>query len=1495
MRARSGFVLAVSAALAVTTAWVSDPVALAQPVEVAADDAAGGLVVPAADPAPADLASEPSELEPGEVAGLRTEFSSTTLGDDGVYTTEVSTAPVNVQVGDSWVPIDNDLVADGDVLTNAQGAVDVEIPSDLADGTIAVAGDAGRVEFAMDIAASVEPAATVPGTSADGTSDETTNESLPAVVEGPEATFAGVQPGVDVTYEAMVDGVKETLTLASVDAGSEFVFPVSLSAGLSMVANDAAVDVVNAAGEVAYSFLPAFMDDSAGAHSDAVTMALDGDSIVMSLDETWLSAPERVWPVLVDPTLTNNQPPSSSIQQALPTTSSHGDYLKIGSQGTGQANRALMDYDLESIFDEPVSVLDSSLKVFVESYVAGSTPISVGVHSLGQDFTTDATWNNRTTSTAWSTPGGTYNATPLATDSTVGAPGSGQDVAVFDVTAAVTSQVQRQVSSNGFLLRASNEATTGAVRIWSGNGSFGAKRPVLSIEWQPLVGRSSMWQYVDFGLGDRASLSVNVASGDLVFSQADLSMPGTGIGAQISRTYNSRSTRYGSFGQGWSDSVEPKLVTVGANVVLYSDTVLTFVPAGAGYTSPAGANATLTGNSTTGWTLTSNQSGEKLVFAANGSLTRREDRNGNQITNTYTGGYLSKVTDTQGRDITMTSAGYGEIAQITAPGGRVFDFGYVSTQLQTFTGPATSGPRPVWTYGYDSSSRLASITDPQGTVTLIAYDSRDRATSVTQASGTTDEAVFTFVYMNTGDPLQTTVTDPRSQNTVYRFDRRGQVSKVTDANGHTRDITYSPNGDAATFNGTNAVSGVSTLAYDSFNNLTSSQSPASGSGQSAATTSFTWNTTTAPYLPTTQRDPSGNCQSYAYYQNNPTTVRTGATPGSSGCANATGGNTTTSMYDGQPKTGGGTWECSTKNTRQLCAVIDAKNNTTLYAYDAAGNITTITPPTPLGATTIAVDAASRPITVTDGNAKVTRYTYDAYDRITRITYDNDTACASTATCTTFAYDGNGNLTSRVDNTGTTTFTYSLRNQPTGKDVPGTADNCTGFSGMQFRYDAKGNLVSVCDAGGSTVYGYNNASEVVSIQEPGGNCAAVPVTGACSVVGYDDASGVYQDGRRTKMTLPPSTGIVINYTYDNAGNLLTVKAKKGASTVSSMTYTYTVGTNDTNLRRSSNINGTATNYGYDASNQLCWAGTGTGICTAPPSGAQRWTYDAVGNRTQQTIGSTTTSYAYNAANQLCATVTSGTPTCPSANWTYDGNGNLTHNPTITSLVYNAKNQNTARTQSGTTTNFVYADVGNSERTAAGATAQISDILGLASESNVRYLRDPSGTVLGERITSGASAGNYYFFTDGLGSVTHIVNSSGTYVRYYGYDAWGNTSIGSGTINSNIRYANGYADTNGLTKFGARYYDPTNGRWTQQDPAGNIDGPTATPTSPTTPPTPPTQPVFSVLVTWWILLRMRPRERWWVAAQGELQLFSSGWEPALLVPWFVRLPPPPPLQG
>ena len=57
------------------------------------------------------------------------------------------------------------------------------------------------------------------------------------------------------------------------------------------------------------------------------------------------------------------------------------------------------------------------------------------------------------------------------------------------------------------------------------------------------------------------------------------------------------------------------------------------------------------------------------------------------------------------------------------------------------------------------------------------------------------------------------------------------------------------------------------------------------------------------------------------------------------------------------------------------------------------------------------------------------------------------------------------------------------------------------------------------------------------------------------------------------------------------------------------------------------------------------------------------------------------------------------------------------------------------------------------------------------------------------------------------MTHLVNPSGTVVKSYTYDPWGTASPGTGTVTSNIRFAGAYADPNGLTKFGARYYDPS----------------------------------------------------------------------------------------
>ena len=61
--------------------------------------------------------------------------------------------------------------------------------------------------------------------------------------------------------------------------------------------------------------------------------------------------------------------------------------------------------------------------------------------------------------------------------------------------------------------------------------------------------------------------------------------------------------------------------------------------------------------------------------------------------------------------------------------------------------------------------------------------------------------------------------------------------------------------------------------------------------------------------------------------------------------------------------------------------------------------------------------------------------------------------------------------------------------------------------------------------------------------------------------------------------------------------------------------------------------------------------------------------------------------------------------------------------------------------------------------------------------------------------------------------------------YEYDVWGRTTVQAlkDGVTNEFRFSTKQHDPGtGLIYFGARYYDPTLGRWTQMDPAGTVDG-------------------------------------------------------------------------
>jgi RHS repeat-associated protein len=126
---------------------------------------------------------------------------------------------------------------------------------------------------------------------------------------------------------------------------------------------------------------------------------------------------------------------------------------------------------------------------------------------------------------------------------------------------------------------------------------------------------------------------------------------------------------------------------------------------------------------------------------------------------------------------------------------------------------------------------------------------------------------------------------------------------------------------------------------------------------------------------------------------------------------------------------------------------------------------------------------------------------------------------------------------------------------------------------------------------------------------------------------------------------------------------------------------------------------------------------------------------------------------------------------------------------------------------------YLGDGQNELITDGAATLHNSILDTTSRSvsgtTDYFTRDDQGLLLADRGTSSTK----YYLLDPLGSVIANTNSSGAVSASYTYDPYGNSI---GTAPSPFGYISGYRTTSGLYHYGARYYNPSDQRWTTADP-------------------------------------------------------------------------------
>ena len=205
---------------------------------------------------------------------------------------------------------------------------------------------------------------------------------------------------------------------------------------------------------------------------------------------------------------------------------------------------------------------------------------------------------------------------------------------------------------------------------------------------------------------------------------------------------------------------------------------------------------------------------------------------------------------------------------------------------------------------------------------------------------------------------------------------------------------------------------------------------------------------------------------------------------------------------------------------------------------------------------------------------------------------------------------------------------------------------------------------------------------------------------------------------------------------------------------------------------------------------------------------------------------TTVYTYDANNRLLTESKTENSEAVTTTYTYDANGNTLTKSTPahgedeasgTTYTDNGFNQLIALTVDGTSVSYAYNAQGirTAKRVNNLRTAYLLDGGNVVAEVQINTVTDNylRGVNLVRRESN--SETEYYLF-NAHGDVVTTTNLNGTVNQAYDYDAFGNEKDPDSLDTNPFRYCGEYLDfETGDYYLRARYYDPSIGRFTQQD--------------------------------------------------------------------------------
>jgi len=735
---------------------------------------------------------------------------------------------------------------------------------------------------------------------------------------------------------------------------------------------------------------------------------------------------------------------------------------------------------------------------------------------------------------------------------------------------------------------------------------------------------------------------------------------------------------------------------------------------------------------------------------------------------------LTKFTDTLGNEISYVYDANGLLSSVQKPSNAVILFenelGQVKKIKQSGTGDIT--------LNYDNAGRIISKIDGTGNVTEY--------------------------HLNNYDQVEKMV-DARLYEQSYVYNHLAQLTSTTDMNGNTTYYAYNNKGLLASKE--DPTGGITTYEYDDHGNLTAVVSPMGN------TKYYEYN---ALNQLIEERDYYGNQKNYFYdnYGNvnkitdsNNQAIFTGTYDSY--------GNLVTSS-DGLNRT----YNNSYDSLNRLISVSDNANNVKTYSYDSESQL--------IGAINemgyqsgASFDEDGNCISITDQSNNTTNFDYDTLGRLVSIidasgyskvySYNQSNKVSSFENgrhqVTNFTYDEVGNLASLSDNEEFTKFTY---------DPNGNLLTTTSTSGNKSRtYDNMNRLISYTDTKGDTIeYTYNLDSAITSIKYPDGRLVNYEYDLAGRLVqvkDWDNNTTTYAyDGNNRLIVINKPDGSYQHNEYNAANQITHISIyNKLDQLIYDVAYSYDAIGNLINENESTTSLDRVNNYNY--SSQLL---SQTSTLNQQPSNNYNYTYDSSGNIVSQEKNGITNVLEYTLGNRVLS--------IDGVQVVHDNDGNITSyqlNGVPKTFIYDSRN----RLISHSSSEYEYDSENQRIAKTYGTnlTEYTIDINGTLPKVLVKTENNESTYyVYGIGLisqTKGTSYNIYHF--DNRGNTVLSTNLNGDVTDTISYGPFGNVESRTGSSDIDFLFSGQFGietDENGLIYLNDRYYDPSIGRFLNEDP-------------------------------------------------------------------------------